>query len=186
MLRYGLPLALFLLVVGFLWAGLALDPRLVPSPLIDTPAPAFDLPELADPKRRMSQLDLHGAPTLVNIWASWCVACRDEHRTLLELAEGGALRVVGLNYKDQRDAALKWLDRLGNPYQAIAYDFEGRVAIDWGVYGVPESFLLDSFGIIRFKHVGPLTPAVVKQELMPRVHAMQRDRATAPAAVQHP
>lgn len=175
MLRYALPLALFALLVGFLWVGLALNPRFVPSPLIDQPAPAFELPELFDPKRQISDRDLRGAPTLLNVWASWCVACRDEHETLLALAQEGRLRVVGLNYKDQRDAALRWLERLGNPYQAVAYDFQGRAAIDWGVYGVPESFLVDPSGVIRFKHVGALTEEILDSEIKPRLRAMQRD-----------
>ncbi len=172
MLRYGAPLALFLLVVAFLWAGLGLDPRLVPSPLLDRPAPAFDLPELLEPKRRVSHRDLRGGVTLLNIWASWCVACREEHEMLMELARDGRMRIVGLNYKDERAAALSWLERLGNPYQAIAYDFEGRAAIDWGVYGVPETFLVDASGVVRLKHVGPLSAAVVESELKPRLSAI--------------
>jgi cytochrome c biogenesis protein CcmG, thiol:disulfide interchange protein DsbE len=167
MLRYGLPLLVFGVILYFLFGGLSRDPRLVPSPLVGKPAPAFDLPQLRTPETRSSQADLVGTPTLVNVWASWCVACRDEHEVLLRLARARRVRVLGLNYKDERDKALDWLSRLGDPYESIIVDADGRAAIDWGVYGVPESFLVDAKGIIRYKHVGPLTWALVEDELFP-------------------
>ncbi|MFH0344086.1 MAG: DsbE family thiol:disulfide interchange protein [Chromatiales bacterium] len=169
MLRYALPLTAFVLLIALLVVGLRRDPRLVPSPFIDNPAPGFDLPQLRDPAKRITTDDLKGTATLVNVWASWCVACRDEHPLLLDLARTSELRIIGLNYKDERKQALAWLRRLGDPYEKIAYDGDGRAAIEWGVYGVPESFLVDAGGVIRLKHVGPLTPEVVASELLPRL-----------------
>ena len=169
MVRYLLPLTALILLVALLTAGLQRDPRLVPSPFIDNPAPGFDLPQLRDPARRINTQDLKGTATLVNVWASWCAACRDEHSLLLDLARTSGLRIIGLNYKDEREQALAWLQRLGDPYETIAYDGDGRAAIEWGVYGVPESFLVDAGGVIRLKHVGPLTPEVVESELLPRL-----------------
>jgi cytochrome c biogenesis protein CcmG/thiol:disulfide interchange protein DsbE len=167
MLRFGVPLLVFGVIFYFLLGGLSRDPRLVPSPLVGKPAPAFDLPELDNPDERLANTDLRGSPTLVNVWASWCVACREEHEVLLKLAASKRLRVLGLNYKDQREAALAWLARLGDPYQAVAVDADGRAAIDWGVYGVPESFLVDAEGIIRYKQVGPLTPEILEDRVFP-------------------
>ncbi len=165
----SLPLLVFGVIVYFLFGGLSRDPRLVPSPLVGKHAPAFDLPDLHTPDTRLTQADLQGRPTLVNVWASWCVACRDEHAVLLKLADAKRVRLLGLNYKDRREDALAWLTRLGDPYDRTIVDADGRAAIDWGVYGVPETFLVDAAGIIRYKHVGPLTWALIEDELFPLI-----------------
>jgi cytochrome c biogenesis protein CcmG/thiol:disulfide interchange protein DsbE len=155
LLRRFMPLIAFAVLVGFLAVGLTLNPRLVPSPLIGKPAPEFELPLLMQ-EGTFSNKDLIGHVTLVNVWASWCFACRQEHETVKSLSRKG-VRIIGLNYKDKADDAKQWLARLGNPYQAIAADVDGRVAIDWGVYGAPETFLIDQQGIIRHKVIGPLS-----------------------------
>ncbi len=162
-----LPLLAFGIIAYFLFEGLSRDPRLVPSPLIGKPAPPFDLPTLHAPETRLSAADFQGRSTLVNVWASWCVACRDEHAVLLRLADTKRVRVLGLNYKDRRDDALDWLSRHGNPYDQTIVDADGRAAIDWGVYGVPETFLVDAAGVIRYKHVGPLTWALIEDGIFP-------------------
>ncbi|MGH8583134.1 MAG: DsbE family thiol:disulfide interchange protein [Gammaproteobacteria bacterium] len=176
MARYLLPLALFAVLLGLLYAGLSRDPRLVPSPLIGKPVPAFSLPRLKAGESPLTQRDLHGQPTLVNIWASWCAACRDEHPLLIELAERDDIRILGLNYKDTRVAAQDWLDKWGDPYADVAYDEAGRVAIDWGVYGVPETFVVDADGIIRYKQVGPLTEPILSEQLLPALRAAAQTR----------
>lgn len=154
-LRRFMPLIIFAVLVGFLAVGLTLNPRLVPSPLIGKPAPEFELPLLLK-DGTFSNKDFIGHVTLVNVWASWCFACRQEHETVKHLSRNG-VRVIGLNYKDKATDAKQWLAKLGNPYQAIATDNDGRVAIDWGVYGAPETFLIDQQGIIRHKVIGPLS-----------------------------
>jgi len=173
-LRFLLPLAIFALLGGLLWSGLGKDPRLVPSPLIGKPAPAFDLPELRDATMRVSKVALLGQPYLLNVWGSWCFACTEEHPVLVELAGRKLLPIVGLNWKDEPADATRWLARFGDPYAHIAQDREGRTAIDFGVYGAPESFLVDARGVIRWKHVGPLTPAVIDQELLPKLAEVSR------------
>jgi len=150
-----MPLIVFAILVIFLGIGLTLNPREVPSALIGKPAPEFELPLLLS-EGSFSNKDLIGHITLVNVWASWCFACRQEHETVKFLSRNG-VRIVGLNYKDEANDAKRWLERLGNPYQAIAVDRDGRIAIDWGVYGAPETFLIDQQGIIRHKVIGPLT-----------------------------
>jgi cytochrome c biogenesis protein CcmG, thiol:disulfide interchange protein DsbE len=167
--RYLLPLALAAVLFGFLYAGLGLKPREVPSPLIGKPAPAFVLPRLDAPEQRLSVQDMQGKVWLLNVWASWCVACRIEHPLLVELAASGAVPIYGLNYKDQREDALAWLERHGNPYIASLADREGLVGIDFGVYGVPETFVIDKRGIIRHKHIGPVTPDVLRDTILPLV-----------------
>ena len=153
--RRFMPLIIFAVLVGFLAVGLTLNPRLVPSPLIGKPAPEFELPLLLQ-DGTFSNKDFIGHVTLVNVWASWCFACRQEHEAVKYLSKKG-VRIIGLNYKDKASDAKKWLAALGNPYQAIAADTDGRVAIDWGVYGAPETFLIDKQGIIRHKVIGPLS-----------------------------
>jgi cytochrome c biogenesis protein CcmG/thiol:disulfide interchange protein DsbE len=167
MKRYLLPLAIFLGLVAFLAAGLRLNPREVPSPLIGREAPAFTLQSLNDPGRSLSGSDLRGQVWLLNVWASWCVSCRDEHALLVDLARAGAVPIYGLNYKDSREPALAWLDHMGNPYTASVMDGEGRVGINFGVYGVPETFVIDRQGRIRYKHVGPLTQDVLRSKILP-------------------
>ncbi len=162
-----LPLALFGALAVLLGVGLTLNPREVPSPFIGKPAPAFTLPQLADPARTLSAAELQGQVWVLNVWASWCAPCRDEHPLLVELARGGGVPLVGLNYKDDRRNAQEWLRKLGDPYRATAVDADGRVGIDWGVYGVPESFVVDRAGIVRLKHVGPLTREIWQRDFEP-------------------
>jgi cytochrome c biogenesis protein CcmG/thiol:disulfide interchange protein DsbE len=173
MARYLVPLAIFIVLAAFLYRGLSLDPKLVPSPLVGKPMPSFTLTRLEDPNSTISDTDLKGKVSLLNIWATWCVSCRAEHETLLMLAKTGKVDIYGLNYKDDRAAAQQWLRQLGNPYVANAFDDTGRVGIDWGVYGAPETFIIDSQGIIRHKHVGPLTVTVVNEEILPLVAKLQ-------------
>jgi cytochrome c biogenesis protein CcmG/thiol:disulfide interchange protein DsbE len=173
MARYLVPLGLFLVLVAFLYRGLSLDPKLVPSPLVGKPMPAFTLTRLQDPNATISDTDIKGKVALLNIWATWCVSCRAEHETLLELARTGKVDIYGLNYKDDRTAAQQWLRQLGDPYVANAFDDTGRVGIDWGVYGAPETFIIDRQGIVRHKHVGPLTPDVVNEQILPLVAELQ-------------
>lgn len=155
MLRRFMPLMIFIALVVVLAIGLTLNPRLVPSPLIGKPAPEFNLPLLLQ-EGSFSNKDFIGQVTLLNVWASWCFACRQEHEVVKYLSSKG-VRVIGLNYKDESADAKNWLNRLGNPYQQIAVDYDGRIAIDWGVYGAPETFLIDQNGIVRFKVIGPLS-----------------------------
>ncbi len=166
-LRFILPLALFVVLAIFLGRGLNLNPREVPSPLIGKSAPAFALPVLAQASQQMKHDQMLGQVWVLNVWASWCVPCRAEHPLLMELAGKKLAPLVGLNYKDKGVDAQTFLARLGNPFAATVVDADGRVAIDWGVYGVPETFVVDKQGVIRFKHIGPLTPDVVKNKLEP-------------------
>ena len=168
MRRYLLPLALFLVLAGFLAVGLSLDPREVPSPLVGKPAPAFQAATLARPDTTLKRDDLLGKVWLLNVWASWCGACRDEHPVLVAyVRRGGGVPVYGLNYKDKREDGLGWLQKFGNPYTDSLFDPEGRIGIDYGVYGVPETFVIDKAGVIRYKHIGPLTPEVLRDKLEP-------------------
>ena len=173
MKRYLIPLAIFIVIVGFLAVGLTLNPRLVPSPLIDKPAPAFTLPQLADPSKTFSQKDMLGQVWVLNVWASWCVACREEHPVLIELAKSKVVPLYGLNYKDKREDALAWLARFGDPYVQSIVDREGRTGIDFGVYGVPETFVIDKQGVIRYKHIGPVTPESVQAKILPLIRQLQ-------------
>jgi len=165
--RFLVPLGLFLVLVGFLAVGLRLDPREVPSPLIDQPAPAFRAATLARPEAMLQRDDLLGRVWLLNVWASWCGACRDEHPVLLDFARRADVPVYGLNYKDQRADGLAWLQQFGNPYADSLFDPQGRIGIDYGVYGVPETFVIDRAGVVRYKHIGPLTPAVLRDTIEP-------------------
>lgn len=172
-LRLFLPLAAFVVLALVLGVGLRLDPREVPSPFIDKPAPAFNLPLVHEPQQRLSTQDLVGQVWLLNVWASWCVACRVEHPLLVELAKRNAVPIYGLNYKDDRRAAMEWLRQFGDPYVASLSDRDGRVGIDYGVYGVPETFVIDRVGVVRHKHIGPLTPEVWERDLLPLVRRLQ-------------
>ena len=174
--RYLLPLLFFLAVAGLLFKGLGLNPRLVESPLIDKPVPAFSLPRLREPQALFSQADLQGQVSLLNVWATWCVACRSEHPVLMELERTGLVPLYGLNYKDERAAAITWLGRIGDPYVANAFDADGRVGIDWGVYGTPETFVIDRRGVIRYKHIGPLTREAVRETIIPLVRQLQAEQ----------
>ncbi|HET9701463.1 MAG TPA: DsbE family thiol:disulfide interchange protein [Burkholderiales bacterium] len=174
MLRFLLPLAVFLVVAAFLVKGLFLNPREVPSPLIDKPAPAFKLTQLHEPDKSLAREDLKGQVWLLNVWASWCVSCREEHPLLVDLARQKLVPIYGLNYKDQREAALGWLQQFGNPYAASVADLDGRVGIDYGVYGVPETFVIDKNGIIRYKQIGPITPDALNNKIIPLVKKLQQ------------
>jgi len=167
MKRYLLPLVIFIVLVGFLAVGLNRDPRVVPSPLIGKPAPAFDLPRIDDPALRMKTQDLRGQVWMLNVWASWCVACRQEHPLLVDLAKTSKVKLYGLNYKDKRDDGLSWLQKHGNPYIASLSDTDGLVGIDYGVYGVPETFIIDKQGVIRHKQIGPITAESLSTTLLP-------------------
>lgn len=166
-LRYLLPLLVFGALVVALFTGLGLNPREVPSPLIGKPAPDFTLSRLEQPQQTLSRTDMLGKVWILNVWASWCAACREEHPLLMDFAARSPVPVVGLNYKDERAAGLRWLGRFGNPYITSLYDVDGRVGIDFGVYGVPETFVIDRQGVIRFKQIGPLTPEVIRNKLEP-------------------
>jgi cytochrome c biogenesis protein CcmG/thiol:disulfide interchange protein DsbE len=169
MKKYLVPLAIFV-VLGLLLAyGLNLDPRKIPSPLIGKSLPAFSLTTIADPARKVGRDDLLGRAYLLNVWASWCVACRQEHPFLNELARNKIVPIIGLNYKDKREDALGWLGSLGNPYELSLADNDGRLGIDLGVYGVPETFVIDKQGVIRYKQIGPITPEVWEQKLAPLI-----------------
>ena len=174
MKRFLWPLAIFLLLVGFLAAGLKLDPREVPSPLVGKRAPAFELPVLQQPDKRFSPVDMRGKVWLLNVWASWCVSCRDEHPVLVELSKKGVLPILGLNYKDKGEDAQRWLQQFGNPYQLSVVDAEGRIGIDYGVYGVPETYLIDAEGVIRYKQIGAITPAILEQNILPLAMALKK------------
>ncbi len=173
MKRFLIPLGIFVVIVGFLAVGLTLNPREVPSPLIDKPAPAFTLPQLADPARQFSQKDMLGRVWVLNVWASWCVSCRDEHPLLVDLAKSKIVPIYGLNYKDQRDDALAWLKRFGDPYELSIMDRDGRIGIDYGVYGVPETYVIDKQGVIRYKRIGPINREVIETKLLPMVRKLQ-------------
>ena len=174
MKRFLWPLAIFLLLVGFLAVGLKLDPREVPSPLVGKPAPAFELPVLHQPDKRFVPGDMRGKVWLLNVWASWCVSCREEHPVLLDLAKRGVMPILGLNYKDKGEDAQRWLKQFGDPYQLSVVDADGRIGIDYGVYGVPETYLIDGEGVIRYKQIGPLTQAIVEQKVLPPAKALKK------------
>ena len=169
MTRFLVPLGLFLVLAVFLAIGLNRDPREVPSPLIGKPAPAFKLEQLADPAQTFSPEDMKGKVWLLNVWASWCVSCRQEHPLLVEFAKRGIAPLVGLDYKDARPDGQGWLRQFGNPYMLSAYDADGRVGIDYGVYGVPETYLIDKAGVIRYKHIGPITEEALANKIVPMI-----------------
>ncbi len=175
--RFALPLVIFLLIIFLLWRGLNLQPSLIPSPLLNKPAPTFSLPTLFDPTKMVTNKDLLGRVTLVNVWATWCVACREEHMALLQLAKYEHVYFLGINYKDDVLAAKKWLQQYGNPYQMIAVDQTGQAAIDWGVYGTPETFVVDKKGIIRYKQVGPIDAEAWENHLKPLIATLQNESA---------
>ena len=177
MTRYIIPLVIFILLVIFLSIGLQKDPKLVPSPLVGKPAPAFELPVLGSPNQTISQQQMLGKVWLLNVWASWCVACRTEHPLMNRLAEKNVVEIIGLNYKDPPANAQRWLKHLGNPYKASAMDQAGRVGIDWGVYGVPETFVIDKQGIIRYKQIGPVTESILQETIIPLVQQLKAEQS---------
>ncbi|MDT5062459.1 MAG: cytochrome c biosis protein CcmG, thiol:disulfide interchange protein DsbE [Acidobacteriota bacterium] len=174
MTKFILPLALFLVLVVFLAIGLSRDPHEIPSPLVDKPAPAFALPVLSDPQQSFKLQEMRGKVWLLNAWASWCVACREEHPVLLELSRSGVVPIYGLDYKDERQDALAWLEQFGNPYTQVLSDADGRVGIDYGVYGVPETFVIDRNGVIRYKQIGPITEEALEKKIIPLVKELQK------------
>ena len=173
MLQKLVPLLIFIVLVIFLGIGLTLDPREVPSPLIDKPMPVFSLNQLKETDQKLGSSDFINEVSLLNVWASWCVACREEHPILIDLAKSGVINIYGLNYKDEREDALRWLDYFGDPYAKSGHDLDGMVGLDYGVYGVPETFIIDRKGIIRYKHIGPVTDDILKNKLMPFIEKLK-------------
>ena len=175
-MRYAIPLILFLIIAGFLASRLrgGYDPHIIPSALINKPAPEFQLQELVNPTQTFSPSQMRGKVWLLNVWGSWCVACREEHPFLMELSRSGVIPLYGLSWKDKREDALAALKELGDPYVLSASDFDGRVAIDYGITGAPETYLIDKNGIIRYKEVGQLTPAIMEQKILPMVKDLNK------------
>jgi cytochrome c biogenesis protein CcmG/thiol:disulfide interchange protein DsbE len=168
-MKFAVPLGVFLVLSAFLTLGLRLDPREVPSPLINRPAPAFRLTQLDDQDKTFAPGEMLGRVWLLNVWASWCVSCRAEHAVLIALSRTGAVPIYGLAYKDTRENALTFLRSSGNPYVLSIQDMDGRAGIDYGVYGVPESYVIDKTGVIRFKQIGPITIDVLEKTILPMV-----------------
>lgn len=171
------PLIMFLLLVLALAIGLTRDPSEVSSPLIGKPAPEFSLPRLHQPDKSIALNDLKGEVSLINVWASWCGSCRVEHPFLIEIAKSGVIPIYGLNYKDEPEDAINWLSKLGDPYKAVAVDYKGRVGIDFGVYGAPESYLLDQNGVIIYKKIGPVTPDDWRKNILPLINKLRTNRS---------
>jgi len=174
MMRFILPLIVFLVLAAFLYVGLGLNPHEVPSPLIGRPAPAFTLPQLHDPAKKFSVAEMKGKVWMLNVWASWCVSCREEHPVLVALAQQDFVPLYGLDYKDKRDDAELWLKQGGDPYALVISDVDGRVGIDYGVYGVPETYVIDKQGVIQFKQIGPITPQSLKETILPLVAKLEQ------------
>jgi cytochrome c biogenesis protein CcmG/thiol:disulfide interchange protein DsbE len=173
-LRLLIPLAVFAILFVFLYVGLFRDPREIPSPLVDKPAPQFTLAQLHAPDKQLGTADMKGKVWLLNVWASWCVSCREEHPLLVELAKAKIVPVVGLNYKDKNDLGLAWLRQNGDPYNVSVVDADGRVGIDYGVYGVPETFVIDKQGVIRYKQIGPITAEALEKKILPLVRQLEK------------
>lgn len=183
-LKFFIPVLLFAALVVMFYTGLYKDPTLVPSPFIGKPAPAFSVPSLQDPAATVSNASFAGQVALLNIWASWCPGCASEHALLMLIAEQGIVPIYGLNWKDARPDALQWLQRLGNPYTLVAYDNDNTVGIDWGVYGAPETFLIDADGIVLHKLVGPLTPEIWETQFLPLIEAAKNSGRTMPGSAE--
>lgn len=171
--RFLLPLSIFIVVVGFLGVGLKLNPREIPSPLVGKAAPDFSQPQLYDREKVFSLGDMKGKVWLLNFWASWCSGCKTEHPVLMELAGSGEVPIYGMDYKDQPDEAMTWLKRWGNPYSMVGVDDAGRVGINFGVYGVPETYVIDKQGVIRYKQIGPVNDEVLAKTILPLVKELQ-------------
>ena len=172
--RFLLPLGIFAVVVGFLAVGLTLNPRDLPSPLVGRAAPSFTLPQLHDRDKTFSSAEMTGKVWLLNVWASWCDACKEEHPVLMRMAKAGEVPIYGMDYKDKREDALAWLREWGNPYAVVAVDESGRVGIDYGVYGVPETYVIDKAGVIRYKQIGPLREDTLQGKILPLVRELQK------------
>lgn len=173
MTRYLIPLFVFACLVALFLVGLQHDPSIVPSPLINKPLPSFTLPTVRPPEKEIKSSDLHGEVTLLNVFASWCVSCRYEHPVLMDLAQRKEVRIVGFDYKDTRADAQRWLEERGDPYAMVLFDGDGKVGINLGVYGVPETYILDRNGIIRYKYIGPITRKVLDETIRPIVKRLQ-------------
>lgn len=172
MIRFLAPAIIFILLAGFLFVGLFKDPSLVPSPLIGKPIPTFAVSTLRDASKTVTDKDLRGKIALINVWATWCPACKQEHGTLVQLAQEVGIPIYGLNYKDKRDAAIQWLHDYGDPYVLNIFDENGRIGIDFGVYGAPETFLIDENGVIQHKLVGIMTPQVWQTAFVPLINQL--------------
>jgi cytochrome c biogenesis protein CcmG/thiol:disulfide interchange protein DsbE len=173
MWRYLIPVGVFGALVAFFFVGLDRDKETLPSPLVGKPSPVFSLGTIDDPQRTFSNADLKGRPYVLNVWATWCTGCRQEHGALLEIARRGEVPMIGLYWKDERDLGLQWLSQLGNPYAEVAIDPEGRAAMEWGVYGAPETFLVDGNGIVLHRHVAPLTIEIWERDFVPLIKRAQ-------------
>jgi cytochrome c biogenesis protein CcmG/thiol:disulfide interchange protein DsbE len=171
-MRFILTLGVFGLLLVLLGIGLTMDPKKVPSPLIGKPAPAFELPVLHQPNSTFRPDDFKGQVWVLNVWASWCVSCRAEHAIITQLANMNLVSIVGLDYKDEPDDGKRWLQQFGNPYTLSVLDYEGRAGIDWGVYGVPETFVIGKDGLIKYKHIGPVTAESLRDEVVPAIKAL--------------
>lgn len=173
MMRYMWPFVIFMALAGFLYVGLGLNPHEVPSPLINKPAPAFTLPQLHDPAKKFSSQDMKGKVWLFNVWASWCVSCREEHPVLMALARQNIVPIYGLDYKDRNEDGEAWLRNGGDPYTLVITDADGRVGIDYGVYGVPETYVIDKQGVIRYKQIGAVTHESLQEKILPLIAELQ-------------
>lgn len=174
MMRFILPFVIFIVLAVFLFKGLSLNPREVPSPLVGKPAPVFNLPQLHAPAKNFSPQDMKGKVWLLNVWASWCVSCVQEHPILVELARQNIVPIYGLDYKDKSADALAWLESRGNPYVLTVSDKDGRIGIDYGVYGVPETYVIDKQGVIQYKQIGPVTPQSLQETILPLVAELEK------------
>jgi cytochrome c biogenesis protein CcmG/thiol:disulfide interchange protein DsbE len=184
MWRYFVPVAVFAVLAAFFYGGLYRNPSKVTSPLLGKPMPEFSLPSVMDPGKTIGSKDFKGQVALLNVWGTWCVECRHEHDFLLEVARTSGVPIYGLNLKDDRSSAIDWLARLGDPYVASAFDADGKVAIDWGVYGAPETFLIGPDGTVLHKHISPLTPAVWSKDFLPIINRVCKTVPCAPAGAQ--
>ncbi|MGB6975951.1 MAG: DsbE family thiol:disulfide interchange protein [Gammaproteobacteria bacterium] len=174
--RLLIPLLIFIIVVLFLWRGLHQDPRALPSTLIGKSVPDFALPRLNHPDQQLTQQVFVGHVSLLNVWATWCASCQAEHPVLMDIAHSNTVTLYGLNYKDQQANAQHWLQQYGNPYQAVAYDPQGQLGLDLGVYGTPETFLIDKKGVIRYRFIGPLDATAWQNDFLPRVQKLLAQR----------
>ena len=173
--KFLVPLALFGVLVGFLAVGLTRDPHEIPSPLVNKAAPQFKVAQLINADEAFSPADLKGQVWMLNVWASWCVACRSEHPLLVQMAQSKTVPVIGLDYKDKRNDGMKFLSQHGDPYNLSAFDGDGRVGIDYGVYGVPETFIIDKRGVIRHKQIGPITPESLEKTILPLLAQLKQE-----------
>lgn len=171
--RYFIPLGLFAIIFIFLWRGLSIDPHTIPSPLINQPIPAFSLVDVSDQKQVFTADDLHGHVSLLNVWATWCLTCRAEQPLLMDLARSNTVAIYGIDYKDDLTQAKQWLAQYGNPYRMLGFDADGKASINLGVYGTPETFVIDRNGVLRYKLIGQLTPTIWQKQIMPMVNRLQ-------------